>query len=192
MATKHIMFQRHWQNHNAGETASLDTKIADKLILEGVATLADIPGALASQAPAAFVQASSDGAVQAALQEQGHRFQIHVDDVHAQYRDERGRFETEVAALRQNLITTEEKLSAALSKKPDVRAKFKCTGKAKSETDPSAIAVDFMASVDTGNDNIDWSKFTPSGLLSMNITNPPAADKFEIGKDYYLDFTKSA
>lgn len=37
--------------------------------------------------------------------------------------------------------------------------------------------------------NKSWSKHTPSGHLSITITNPAAIDGFEIGKAYYLDFT---
>lgn len=36
--------------------------------------------------------------------------------------------------------------------------------------------------------NKSWSKWTPSGHLSITITNPDAIDQFEIGKAYYLDF----
>lgn len=30
---------------------------------------------------------------------------------------------------------------------------------------------------------------TPSGELTMRINNPAAADFFELGREYYLDFT---
>ena len=40
-----------------------------------------------------------------------------------------------------------------------------------------------------GPGNEEWSKWTPSGELSMSITNPAAIAEFEVGKDYYLDFT---
>lgn len=40
-----------------------------------------------------------------------------------------------------------------------------------------------------GSANESWSKHTPSGELTMMITNPAAVEKFEIGKSYYLDFT---
>jgi hypothetical protein len=36
--------------------------------------------------------------------------------------------------------------------------------------------------------NKSWSKWTPSGSLSITITNPAAIDQFEKGKAYYLDF----
>lgn len=40
-----------------------------------------------------------------------------------------------------------------------------------------------------GKGNESWSKATPSGDLKMLVTNPAAIEKFEIGKDYFLDFT---
>lgn len=40
-----------------------------------------------------------------------------------------------------------------------------------------------------GEVNKSWSKYTPSGSLTIAITNPAAIDAFERGKAYYLDFT---
>jgi len=40
-----------------------------------------------------------------------------------------------------------------------------------------------------GSGNADWSKWTPNGSLKMTINNPECFDKFEVGKEYYLDFT---
>lgn len=37
--------------------------------------------------------------------------------------------------------------------------------------------------------NKTWAKATPAGELKMTITNPPAADFFELGRSYFLDFT---
>lgn len=35
----------------------------------------------------------------------------------------------------------------------------------------------------------EWSKYTPSGEVRLDITNPPAAGGFESGKLYQVDFT---
>ena len=43
-----------------------------------------------------------------------------------------------------------------------------------------------------GKDNESWSKYTPSGEISMMITNPGAIEKFDLGKSYYVDFTPAA
>ena len=37
--------------------------------------------------------------------------------------------------------------------------------------------------------NKSWSRWTPSGHLSITITNPDAIDAFEKGRAYYLDFS---
>lgn len=40
--------------------------------------------------------------------------------------------------------------------------------------------------------NGDWSKYTPSGEISITITNPAAVEKFEVGEVYSLTFEKAA
>lgn len=41
-----------------------------------------------------------------------------------------------------------------------------------------------------GNDNVDWSKYTPSGDMRLMITQQPAGEWFEdrIGKDVAITF----
>lgn len=69
-----------------------------------------------------------------------------------------------------------------------VRAKFDCVSIHKYSNSKD---VHFLAS--TSNEgNEDFSKFTPSGELKINITNDaPAYDSFEIGKTYFLNFTEA-
>ncbi|MEQ1950991.1 hypothetical protein [Mesorhizobium sp. CN2-181] len=40
--------------------------------------------------------------------------------------------------------------------------------------------------------NKDWSKYTPSGELSITITAPGAIDQFEVGEVYEMTFEKAA
>lgn len=42
-----------------------------------------------------------------------------------------------------------------------------------------------------GDRNKDWSKWTPSGVIRMNITNGPALDQFEEGQAFTITFEKS-
>lgn len=35
-----------------------------------------------------------------------------------------------------------------------------------------------------------YAKATPSGTITMTVDNPPAAEYLEIGKSFYVDFTK--
>jgi len=61
-----------------------------------------------------------------------------------------------------------------------VRAKFKCES---AEGNGRAV----LRAV-YGPENEPWSTATPHGELQITITNPDA-QKFEVGKCYYLDFS---
>ena len=69
-----------------------------------------------------------------------------------------------------------------------VRAKFLCTDV---EGDDTEATVTFEAVTAHTAENESWSKWTPSGSLSMHITNPAALDLFEAGVEYYLDVTRA-
>lgn len=75
-----------------------------------------------------------------------------------------------------------------------VRAKFQCL-EIKHHHVPGSdaqsvhVEVRLVPVYGNGKDNASWSKYTPSGELKMTITNPPAAEAFDIGKEYFLDFT---
>lgn len=45
--------------------------------------------------------------------------------------------------------------------------------------------------VTSGKGNASWSKFTPSGEITMCITNMDAVDQFDLGQEYIVDFTKA-
>ena len=44
---------------------------------------------------------------------------------------------------------------------------------------------------DPTNENGQFFKYTPSGEVKLGTINPTAAEYFEIGALYYLDFTKA-
>ena len=67
----------------------------------------------------------------------------------------------------------------------NVIAKFKCYSVTDYGTGQKEI--NFQA-VTTGPGNESWSKWTPSGILKMMVTNPDALSQFEPGKEYYLTF----
>lgn len=74
----------------------------------------------------------------------------------------------------------------------NVRAKFKCQSVVKHPEpahDGGFVAVSFHAVYGEGKENKEWSKYTPSGNLTMSITNPDAFGWFEEGKEYFLDLT---
>lgn len=86
-----------------------------------------------------------------------------------------------------------------------VRAKFVCMCKTevpvwgKDGYDSLATKIDFnpafaSGAADGGNaveENRIFGKNTPSGSISMTITNQPAADGFKTGRSYYVDFTQA-
>lgn len=63
-----------------------------------------------------------------------------------------------------------------------VRAKFKCQGNTNG-------TVSLLAVTDGSEENKAFWQYTPSGSISLTITNPAAMNQFEAGKEYYVDFT---
>lgn len=84
-----------------------------------------------------------------------------------------------------------------------VRAKFQCTSithllgyehnRETNQTETVAMRSVHMSPVygngDPNHENTKFWKSSPSGSLELNIVNAAAADQFEVGKSYYLDFT---
>jgi hypothetical protein len=68
-----------------------------------------------------------------------------------------------------------------------VRAKFVCT---KREW-PGGVELKPVYSDDPEHENKKFWDATPSGELKMYINNPQAIGFFEVGHEYYLDFTKA-
>jgi hypothetical protein len=77
----------------------------------------------------------------------------------------------------------------------NVRAKFRCIEKTQrtstsnyGEAKPvDSEEVRFLPVAGPGNEA--WSKWTPGGEIRMSINNPSAVAAFEVGKDYFVDFT---
>jgi hypothetical protein len=68
-----------------------------------------------------------------------------------------------------------------------VRAKFKCCS--KTELIGGSGRVEFYAVTNGSDENKTFWKYTPSGKVEMQIDNPEAFKMFEVGKEYYVDFT---
>ena len=76
-----------------------------------------------------------------------------------------------------------------------VRAKFQCVGINQMFGNPDGSAEVRLIPVygsSSNPANAEWSKWTPSGEIKMLITNPPAIEAFELGKEYFVDFTPAA
>jgi hypothetical protein len=70
-----------------------------------------------------------------------------------------------------------------------IRAKFSCS----SVQDFGSTETVSLNAVNgpKGTANAQWSKWTPSGSLSLNISNPDARGKFKPGGYYYLDIQEA-
>lgn len=70
-----------------------------------------------------------------------------------------------------------------------VRAKFRCDSVLAYQLSKEAH---LSAVYGKEGENADFTKYTPSGSVSILIENESkAADLFKPGKEYYLDFTES-
>ena len=64
-------------------------------------------------------------------------------------------------------------------------AKFFCSSvKVYSETEEVILGA--VYSDDPANPNHQWSKWTPSGILNINISNPDAQGQFIEGQEYMI------
>lgn len=69
-----------------------------------------------------------------------------------------------------------------------VRARMKCTEVKKTEW-ATQVALQPFHSTDPDDPNKSYSEATPCGKVELTITNKAAADAFEVGKFYRIDFT---
>ena len=91
-----------------------------------------------------------------------------------------------------DLVTSEERRSQhEIEDKEElmgVRAKFKCMDKSK--PDGEGCSTIRLEPVYCGSEeNKQFFRWTPGGQISLSIINPSAAEQFEVGKEYYVDFT---
>jgi hypothetical protein len=77
-----------------------------------------------------------------------------------------------------------------------VRGKFKLKEITQVSYNPDARIVKFEAvgggtvkDMQAETENAIFHRFTPTGAIEMTVDNPAASNQFEIGKEYYVDFT---
>lgn len=77
--------------------------------------------------------------------------------------------------------------------KPQVRAKFQVSSKEERLSYGGAKeTVIKMRPVTQGSEeNREFYQYTPSGNIDLGTVNQQAADYFEFGKEYYIDFTEA-
>lgn len=77
-----------------------------------------------------------------------------------------------------------------MEKVQSVRAKFWVqTVQHHHQQDPNAVFATVTMAPVYDEANKEWSKWTPQGAISISITNPTAVAAFELGKQYFVDFT---
>lgn len=69
-----------------------------------------------------------------------------------------------------------------------VRAKFR-VGKIDKSHGTANIWMFPVVSSEPDSENSKFFAATPSGQLMLGVVNEKAAEQFEVGKEYYLDFT---
>lgn len=67
-----------------------------------------------------------------------------------------------------------------------VRAKFLCHEKTQTE---HGHQVKLRPVHDGSDENKAFYRWTPGGEISLGLMNPPAAEAFSVGVEYYVDFT---
>lgn len=71
-----------------------------------------------------------------------------------------------------------------------VRAKFKVSNITHHDGGSTSLEMFPVYSSDPNHENKSFSDATPSGNIKLSISQGrPAASMFEVGKEYYVDFT---
>lgn len=71
-----------------------------------------------------------------------------------------------------------------------VRAKFRVVSVTKSVWNADQVTVKMSPMYEQPTEeNISFSKATPSGSIELDITNPAASEQLTLGAYFYVDFT---
>ena len=69
---------------------------------------------------------------------------------------------------------------------------FKCVSVTKHDCGNETVTLSAVNKSSTNPENVEWSKYTPSGTLTMVITQEGAVDIFKPGKEYSLVFEEQS
>lgn len=69
------------------------------------------------------------------------------------------------------------------------RARFVCNSVTNFPHGPNDVNLRVEMEADTNSNEHNFTRYTPCGSLSMDVTNPALGGFFIPGKTYYLDFT---
>lgn len=67
-----------------------------------------------------------------------------------------------------------------------MRCKVTCT---KNEPYSNGFSLAFSAVCSGSEENKEFFKYTPSGNIEFGLVNESTAAKYEVGKEYYVDFS---
>lgn len=77
-----------------------------------------------------------------------------------------------------------------------VRAKFKVDSIERSSYGSEELQTIKLSPVygngDPNHENTKFFRYTPSGHIHLGTVNPAAGNQFELGKEYYIDFTPAS
>lgn len=76
-------------------------------------------------------------------------------------------------------------MTSALEATMAVRAKFYVAERTQTTSGDRVV----LQAVCRGEDNKQWSKFTPMGRIELSILNDAAVEQFIVGEEMYVDFT---
>lgn len=73
-----------------------------------------------------------------------------------------------------------------------VRAKFRVEViEAETETTGGRIILHAVYDENPNSENGKFFKYTPAGQIDLSTVNQSALEEFEVGKEYYVDFTQA-
>jgi hypothetical protein len=73
-----------------------------------------------------------------------------------------------------------------------IRAKFKVTEKTQISNGTGLLCIVKLSPVSSGSpENESFYRYTPSGQIELSVVKPETSAQFELGKEYYVDFTLS-
>lgn len=71
-----------------------------------------------------------------------------------------------------------------------VRAKFRCDGiTVRGSKQEQTFTIELNPVVGGSEENDKFYKYTPGGSIELATINPEAGKQFEVGEEYYIDFT---
>ncbi len=70
-----------------------------------------------------------------------------------------------------------------------VRAKFVCESKV--DTGEGCTQITLRAVYSGSEENKEFFRYTPSATVQLATVNPKASEQFEVGQEYYVDFSKA-